>query len=450
MAPKGVAGAREVLRANREQAYAFAKRAGEADTRKVLERAERDLRRRLREAEGLGGPGAESFTAAQMRATLAQVEAVSRDLAAGVGRTAYVHATKAAETGAENVVDYLEKADAAFRGIGTQPLALPEAAIVNKAVSGAQSTVLRRLMSGFDNAGNPLRGGKGMMQRAGVLARYGEAVVSAFEKELQTAFVARKSFDEVKASLIERSPFLAGMPRHWAERVVRTEVMGASNRAAWEATRAADDELGDLCKILSATFDNRTGADSYAVHGQIRRVDEPFEWWGGLFQHPPARPNDREVVVPHRIVWEIPSYLAWKSDGEVSARWRFEGRKGGPPGRPKMTTIDLVLFGKPQEKKREEPASPRSAPRTSEPEEKAPSVEQKPAPSAIDTRGYPVAGSAYGKTADSFLTHAVDWEKQKVLCGGAKFSNILEDETQADPSPSCPRCVAKLQRLQRA
>jgi hypothetical protein len=121
--------------------------------------------------------------------------------------------------------------------------------------------------------------------------------------------------------------------------------MGAYNRAGWESIRSADDDLGDMVKILCASFDDRTGWDSYQVHGQIRLPDEAFEWAGGIFQHPPNRPNDREVVVPHRKSWAIPPELAWRGDGEVMAAWRRDRRKGAPPGRPEMTTVPLSEFG---------------------------------------------------------------------------------------------------------
>jgi len=120
---------------------------------------------------------------------------------------------------------------------------------------------------------------------------------------------------------------------------------GIYNRAGWESIREADEQLGDMLKILSATFDDRTGADSYAVHGQIRRPEESFQSWFGLYQHPPNRPNDREVVVPHRMSWPIPPYLAWRSDAQVLARWHYDGRKGSPPPRPLMTTVPLEKIG---------------------------------------------------------------------------------------------------------
>lgn len=80
-------------------------------------------------------------------------------------------------------------------------------------------------------------------------------------------------------------------------------------------------------------------SDSYAVHGQIRRPEQAFQAWTGLYQHPPNRPNDREIVVPHRLSWDWPPYLLWKTNEQVEARWRAEGRKAPVPPRPKMTTV---------------------------------------------------------------------------------------------------------------
>lgn len=129
--------------------------------------------------------------------------------------------------------------------------------------------------------------------------------------------------------------------------------MAALNRSSWEGIRAADDELGDMVKILCATIDGRTGWDSLQVHGQIRRPDEAFEWNGGFYQNPPNRPNDREVVVPHRISWPIPDELHPRSDAEVVAAWQRDRRKGSPPARAERSTVPLDLFGKSPKRKEE-------------------------------------------------------------------------------------------------
>ncbi len=240
----------------------------------------------------------------------------------------------ATEQAVAHTVEYLLKADKAFRGVGVQPLAIKEASMFEEAAEGSRASILRRLSSDKKHPG-----------RLGILQRYGVETISDFEATLRRGLLAKKSWGDIRDDLVDVSPFLQKKPRFWAERIVRTEAMGAYNRAAWHANLDANEQLGDMTKILSGVFDDRTGADSYASHGQIRRPDEPFETWYGPMQHPPDRPNDRAVVVPHRISWPIPPYLQWKTEEEIMDAWVREGRKGKPPDRPLMTTVDLKLFG---------------------------------------------------------------------------------------------------------
>lgn len=630
--------AREVLAADKRAAHVFAEQTGVGRTRKLLERAERDLESRL--ARAVAGPGDASFTAAQLRATLAQVREVVFQLNTGLRGTALDVGAAAAEKAAESTARYLAARDREFLGVGAQPLALDEARMLEAALDGSRGSILRSLVGEKGKRGE------------GVLARYGAGVVEHFEKELQLGLVSRRSWDSMRTSIVDRSPFLQQAPASWAERIVRTEIMGSANRANYEATKEAHQQLGDVCKILVATFDDRTAclvgstrvagavvravfrrpyegpaarfvteagrdltttpnhpmltrrgwvaagklrlgdelvcdgghertsaprdehvtgrpptigevfesllatgnrerrrgrdqdfhgdgsnrdidvlrshgelrlgrfaaltepaakqvlaptddvhfcvecgrlisprtcadmvcfrtrawcdpcieqapsderlgdpealayafdrfafhvrmgdvvdrhafaiarmvlaigelssssfgvrssfaacrdllgnisamnvesarhlgqrhsgsvqldrlvdvqptsisghvfdlstsegyftaegiytgnSDSYAVHGQIRASAQAFETWYGLMQHPPARPNDREIVVPHRVAWPIPKEFRWRDAGEIAARWRAEKRKGSPPPRPRMTTIPLSRFGK--------------------------------------------------------------------------------------------------------
>jgi hypothetical protein len=323
-----------VLKKNRDRAAELARKAGAGPTRKLLEKAAADLAKRIKAASALRGGGEEPFTLAQMRATLKQVEEVLRPLAGGLRGMIASEARVAAEAAASGSLDYLRSAEARYSGVN-QPLALREAGMLDESVVGADASVLRRL-SGDGEKG------------PGIMARYGTNVVADFEEALRLRFVARKPWAEVRDELVTKSPFLQGKPAFWAERIVRTEVMGANNRASWEVMRRADQELGDVVKILSCTFDDRTGADSIAIHGQIRRPEEPFDSWFGSFAHPPDRPNDRAVVVPHRISWPLPAVLEPRPMSDVLARWRLEGRKGSPPPRPPDTTVDRALFGRRQ------------------------------------------------------------------------------------------------------
>jgi len=318
--------AREVLATNRGYALGYLQSAGERRTRELLKSAAEDLGKRLKQAEGIRGPGKDSFTAVQLRATLAQVQQVTRDLQRGLKGVLLDQAPVAAEKGADAAAVYLASADRSFRGVGQQPLALRTAAMLEAARGGSAGSILRRIMGDPDHPA-----------QSGVLKRYGAATVLHFERELQKGVIGKKSRAQMVDDLTERSPFLQGAPRHWAERIVRTESAFAMNLGQLEGAKHANRQLGgDMIKILSAVFDERTGADSANVHGQVRQLGEPFEYvaYDGerqLFDHPPDRPNDRGIFVPHRTVWPVPPSLrALETDAVVKfyARWKqkFHGR----------------------------------------------------------------------------------------------------------------------------
>lgn len=346
--------AHAALDANRRNAVGIQQAAGLRTLRDLLERAQRDLNARVADLVARGAD--ETFTGVQARATLRQVELVLRQLVPGVSQTVVDAGVRAADQFAAHTAEYMRAADEAYRGVGTQPLALKEASMMEASMQGARSSILRRLASsgteyGVDAAPHAAK--------RGVLGRYGVQVVGDFERTLQAGVVARKSRAEMAEDLRNDSPFLRGAPAHWAERIVRTELHHAANAAGSKALKAADEQLGDMLKILSCVFDDRTGADSIAVHGQVRRPGEEFETWFGPCDHPPDRPNDRAVVTPHRMSWPLPEYLKPRPWEDVLARWKLEGRKGAPPERPLMTTVDLSLIGaEPVEEKPEEESEP--------------------------------------------------------------------------------------------
>jgi len=320
---------RDALAANREQAVELSGTTGRRALLRVLRAAEGELARRLHQAPGLRGVGsAETFTEARMLSTLAQVREVSRGLQEALGGVVEDAGGQAAGAAAGDVLGYLAAAERAFRGAGSV-LPVREAMMLDAASQGAKASLLRRLAGEGD---------------AGVLGRYGVATVAHFERTLQVGLAAGLPTSEVRAQLIEGSPFLQGAPAHWAERIVRSEVHGAYARAAHGAMRSAQRQLGDVVRVVTATFDDRTGADSWNVHGQVRRVAEAFEYVRGdggreLFLTPPNRPNDREVVVVHRLSWgPVPPGLRPKGTGEVQARYARDGARFH--GRPSpMSTV---------------------------------------------------------------------------------------------------------------
>jgi hypothetical protein len=336
--------ARNILAEDQRGARQLVEGVGMRQVRGLLRRAQAELERRLDEAVTVGA-GQESFTANRLRQSIEQVRHVGRFVRGGLQKVVLEAGRQAAEQGGRSVTRYLRAVGKqGEKSMGAALLQLDEARIVDAASSGVNASILRRLAS----SGTPAAGADAAPHpaKAGILDRYGLRTIQHFEAILQQGFVARTPWEAMKDRMREASPFLRQAPAHWAERIVRVEIHGALNRGHFEAIRESEEQLGDMLKILCATFDDRTGADSYAVHGQIRRPEEAFESWFGLYQHPPNRPNDREIVVPHRMSWPIPRHLEWKTNEQVAARWKFEGRRGKPPHRPLMTTVPREQIGR--------------------------------------------------------------------------------------------------------
>lgn len=331
--------ARDALAKSRRDAQAIADKIGVERMRKQLKEAEKELNTRLgRLPIRMEG----TFTELQMKGALVQVQAVLRGLTPGMKNSIVDTGVEAADSASGGIVEYLGKMNRQFEGI-VSPLALDEGSMIDKARFGAKASILRRILT----SGEEVEGAekKPHLAKLGVLDRYGVNVVEHFESILRNGIVTKMPWEEMKNSITKASPFLQGAPASWAERIVRTEVMGSYNKAGQVATDEAEEQLGDMVKILCATFDDRTGADSIAVHGQIRRTNEYFDTWYGPHIHPPARPNDREIVVPHRISWPIPPHLNPRPRSEVVARWVKQKRKGQPPATPKDTTVARNRFG---------------------------------------------------------------------------------------------------------
>jgi len=130
------------------------------------------------------------------------------------------------------------------------------------------------------------------------LARYGQELSNTFATTLQTALVSRTPTDAV-IDTIDKT--IEGT-RWQAERIVRTEMSNAYNGGHQRALEHARDtgQAPEMQKSAVATFDQRTDRDSYPVHGQVRELEEPFtDGKGRTYQHPPGRPNDREVQVAY-------------------------------------------------------------------------------------------------------------------------------------------------------
>ena len=198
------------------------------------------------------------------------------------------------------------------------PIFLAAAVAVSKAAADRQVALLRALDRRFTGSVRPLNfdallWAEKQGDRLGRLRlpfvqsatlRYSAAVVADIERAVTAnALLGRPWWDAEK--MLRKGTAAAISDQQWRiDRIMRTETAAIYN-GAMLASMEAEDVPGDpMLKRLSATFDRVTGVDSVAAHGQIRRVGEPFQdIRGRLYQAPPNRPHDREIVLPHRASW---------------------------------------------------------------------------------------------------------------------------------------------------
>jgi len=129
------------------------------------------------------------------------------------------------------------------------------------------------------------------------------SALNSIEKRLNTDVLQGKSIGEVRRAIEQEGLVTAESWR--LERLVRTEIMNAYNEGHMqEMQEQRKQNFPDLKKKILATFDARTAYDSRGVHGQVRELEEEFiDGKGRTYLRPPARPNDREVVIPWRDSW---------------------------------------------------------------------------------------------------------------------------------------------------
>lgn len=315
----------EQLESTRRQAMVAMQRMGSARLAAMLARAAKVAKRNLPPSNG-------TFTSVTKRQAMMQLSIVTKDLQKAVDAIVRGTAHKAATAASQSQLEFLGKAESMFRGSTGIGPRVEDAVQLDTAVAGADASVLRRVSTDPNY--------RGEKAKQGVMDRYGASTMQRFEEVIQESMLSGEDWASARMRLTDESMWLESHPRFWAERIIRTETMAAYNRAGHEVMRQAEDAVGKCVRILCAHFDDRTGWDSYQVHGQVRRMEEPFEdGEGRLYMVPPNRPNDREIVILHAVEWPLPEELLPKSDEEVLAAWMRQRKKGVPPPRPKMSTV---------------------------------------------------------------------------------------------------------------
>lgn len=307
-----------------------------------LQQADLDLKRRLSVVAKHAGEV--RFTEAHLTAYQRQMELVTRYTKARLLGLTHTQATAAIRLNVIGTVRELKHLERGFTGL-TAPLRLDKAAVVGGLVKRTKATLLQQHATSVDRYGQHMLGqfqdivrrglmvGASTFQLVDALVGHGgpagprvstRATVDAVGK------VVRLKEEDVPEGLFVRR-------RYWAERIVRTETAHAQNAAKLATITEARNDFGDMGKKILATFDNRTAYDSIAVHGQVRPVDGLFtDGAGRQYLRPPARPNDRETIVPWRLSWPETPYSAPMPPADVA---ELKAAQEKAPGEKRLQVV---------------------------------------------------------------------------------------------------------------
>lgn len=293
---------------------------------RMLEQADSDLKKRLGPM-GKVEPGMR-FTDAQAMAYQKQISVSIRYVKERLKGLTDKRATMAIRSTVRSTASELGRLDRLFTGV-TTPLRLREAAtmagITKRVVQsriGMSETSVDRYGAGMEASFRTIMR-KGMVagvsqsQMVDALVGHGgprgPRVSVAARVDPATRKVIRLREEAIPEGLFTRK-------RYWAERVVRTEVAHSQNEARLQTiTRSKETDFPDMGKKIMAMMDMRTAMDSIGVHGQVRPTDGLFmDGAGRQYLRPPARPNDRETIVPWRLAWEETAYTAPMPPAEVA------------------------------------------------------------------------------------------------------------------------------------
>ncbi len=209
-------------------------------------------------------------------------------------------------------------------------------------------------------------------------ARYGAAATAEIEEALSKLALTGQPWTAARGQVWRAVRGVVGDRQWMVDRIIRTETSAIYNGTALAAMLEEDTPESPMFKRLVATFDKVTGWDSRAVHGQIRKVKEPFlDPRGRLYMAPPNRPHDREIVIPHRAAWgERVEHLGGPT-GEAAEETATPEPLPAPPPLPAKRRVSarvatasaavLVLVGELAEARRkpaaeeEKPARPQPA-----------------------------------------------------------------------------------------
>ena len=142
----------------------------------------------------------------------------------------------------------------------------------------------------------------------GSAARYAGGLFQDIKRQLAIGMLRGETFGEMTTRLARtaglRNPRGAGPDeaaaglfkkyRGWANRLVRTEVIGAYNDQFHQALKELNEDDGGYKMQWNAALDRRVCGICKDLDGQVAKLNEPFR---GGYWRPPAHPNCRCALV---------------------------------------------------------------------------------------------------------------------------------------------------------
>jgi hypothetical protein len=289
-------------------------RAAHHELLSVLEAADLEVAKRLLKISPKPN-GELRFTAAQAISSRLQIQLVIEKTKLKLDPTITGAGTAAMDKAIASGAQILAKLEKEFKGATVSPNILA-AMQQSHVLRGPKAALVTSVATSLDRYGHEMgqqfsriiqvglvSGATNDQMLAALIAHGGpRGRVSLAAKETAPGVVQRIREGDIPEGLFTRHKF-------WAERIIRTEVAYAFNGAKLEQLRQMRTDGLHVLKKICAHFDSRTAADSVAVHGQIRELEQLFtDGAGRQYIQPPGRPNDRETILPWFDDWaEVPS-----------------------------------------------------------------------------------------------------------------------------------------------
>lgn len=240
------------------------------------------VRARNRIKTRLAGTIKGTFTEAQLKGVLVQVDSAIKSLNKEVNGELLLGVQMSTEQSIEDLIKEVNKFEKKFAGI-TSPL--PVDAIVTSL--DPKNFLINQYQSSINRFNVELR--------------------NEIQRVLTQAIIERVPFDKV----VNRISNEMATEEFKVLRIARTELHQIYNFSKISGMRELREELlPDLQKTLVHPMDARTALDSkeLAKLNPVVNIDKPFKFkFRGqerVFMAPPDRPNDRAILVPFRASWD--------------------------------------------------------------------------------------------------------------------------------------------------